>query len=254
MKGVCGVFGGDHAVYHAVAEAQTGRNFQRLKTGVSGKTDEFKVPSLVEHLHNPVTQQAWSTISSLDPFGMDSNRPSISATPANMEVPEVMGRLRRDGTIVNEDGHIRVIKVAVDPIWHLERVAAQVGVTEADLRDRLVTWTQNNTIADPENKYFLPSIGGTTLYIIGDPAAITDPDREVACRPHDECNGSDVFGTDICTCRPYLAYAIQVRVLFCCAPLVVRRPACCAPPPPPPFRRRRRRRRRLSAAAAAAQL
>ena len=56
---------------------------------------------------------------------------------------------------------------------------------------------------------FLPSIGGTTVYLIGDPLAITDPNREVACRPHDECNGSDVFGTDICTCRPYLAYAIQ---------------------------------------------
>ena len=34
----------------------------------------------------------------------------------------------------------------------------------------------------------------------------------MACRPHDECNGSDVFGTDICTCRPYLAYAIQDAV------------------------------------------
>ena len=33
--------------------------------------------------------------------------------------------------------------------------------------------------------------------------------RKVALRPHDECNGSDVFGTDICTCRPYLVYAIQ---------------------------------------------
>jgi len=59
---------------------------------------------------------------------------------------------------------------------------------------------------------FLPSIGGTTLYLFGDPSAITDPDREVACRPHDECNGSDVFGTDICTCRPYLVYAIQDAV------------------------------------------
>ncbi len=24
---------------------------------------------------------------------------------------------------------------------------------------------------------------------------------------HDECNGSDVFGSDICTCRPYLRTA-----------------------------------------------
>ena len=25
---------------------------------------------------------------------------------------------------------------------------------------------------------------------------------------HDECNGSDVFGSDICTCRPYLVHGI----------------------------------------------
>jgi len=26
---------------------------------------------------------------------------------------------------------------------------------------------------------------------------------------HDECNGSDVFGSDICTCRPYLTHGIE---------------------------------------------
>jgi GTP cyclohydrolase II len=26
---------------------------------------------------------------------------------------------------------------------------------------------------------------------------------------HDECNGSDVFGSDICTCRPYLVHGIE---------------------------------------------
>jgi GTP cyclohydrolase II len=26
---------------------------------------------------------------------------------------------------------------------------------------------------------------------------------------HDECNGSDVFGSDICTCRPYLAHGVE---------------------------------------------
>ena len=28
-------------------------------------------------------------------------------------------------------------------------------------------------------------------------------------RVHDECNGSDVFGSDICTCRPYLLHGIE---------------------------------------------
>jgi hypothetical protein len=31
-------------------------------------------------------------------------------------------------------------------------------------------------------------------------------------RVHDECNGSDVFGSDICTCRPYLTHAIEESI------------------------------------------
>ena len=34
----------------------------------------------------------------------------------------------------------------------------------------------------------------------------------LACRVHDECNGSDVFGSDICTCRPYLTHGIEICV------------------------------------------
>ena len=57
---------------------------------------------------------------------------------------------------------------------------------------------------------FLPPIGGITLYIFGDPAAYRRPKRRtLACRVHDECNGSDVFGSDICTCRPYLTHGIE---------------------------------------------
>jgi GTP cyclohydrolase II len=29
---------------------------------------------------------------------------------------------------------------------------------------------------------------------------------------HDECNGSDVFGSDICTCRPYLIHGIAEAI------------------------------------------
>ena len=41
---------------------------------------------------------------------------------------------------------------------------------------------------------FLPPIGGLTAYIFGDPAAIADPNKKLAVRVHDECNGSDVLG------------------------------------------------------------
>jgi GTP cyclohydrolase II len=38
---------------------------------------------------------------------------------------------------------------------------------------------------------------------------MSDPSKELTLRVHDECNGSDVFGSDICTCKPYLIFAIE---------------------------------------------
>merc|ERR1712196_21926 len=55
---------------------------------------------------------------------------------------------------------------------------------------------------------FLPPIG-STCYIWGDASKIEDEDVELTVRVHDECNGSDVFGSDICTCRPYLTHGIE---------------------------------------------
>jgi GTP cyclohydrolase II len=67
-------------------------------------------------------------------------------------------------------------------------------------------------ITRPDLDVFLPPIGGLTAYFFGDIEKIHDPNVPLACRVHDECNGSDVFGSDICTCRPYLAHGIEVCV------------------------------------------
>jgi GTP cyclohydrolase II len=56
---------------------------------------------------------------------------------------------------------------------------------------------------------FLPPIGGQTVYVFGRPGDLADPTVPLTARVHDECNGSDVFGSDICTCRPYLTHAIE---------------------------------------------
>lgn len=61
-------------------------------------------------------------------------------------------------------------------------------------------------------KLFLPPIGGLTVYCFGDPLRMSDPDVKLALRIHDECNGSDVFGSDICTCRPYLIFGLEEAV------------------------------------------
>jgi GTP cyclohydrolase II len=48
--------------------------------------------------------------------------------------------------------------------------------------------------------------------MFGDVSTISNPNVPLTVRVHDECNGSDVFGSDICTCRPYLMHAIEEGV------------------------------------------
>lgn len=64
-------------------------------------------------------------------------------------------------------------------------------------------------ITRPDIKVFLPPIGNLTVYVFGNPAYLSDESKVLTLRVHDECNGSDVFGSDICTCKPYLVYAIE---------------------------------------------
>jgi GTP cyclohydrolase II len=64
-------------------------------------------------------------------------------------------------------------------------------------------------VTRPDLQVFLPPIGGTTAYLFGDVGKLADHRTQITCRVHDECNGSDVFGSDICTCRPYLIHGIE---------------------------------------------
>jgi GTP cyclohydrolase II len=144
-------------------------------------------------------------------------RPSIAVTKARLNLPEVTGamgagRLKADGTVLHASGDISVTKIAIDPVWHLPGVAARFGVSEGELRRTLFEQTGGmfpELVTRPDMSVFLPPIGNITAYIMGEIGALTDPKRRLACRVHDECNGSDVFGSDICTCRPYLIHGIE---------------------------------------------
>jgi GTP cyclohydrolase II len=172
-------------------------------------------------------------IVSLDPFGHlvseafrdylalgHDIRPSIAVTRAHIDVPEVRaaigaGRIRVDGQIVSPNGNVRVTKAAIDPVWYLPGLAQRFGVSEAALRRDLYEQTGGmypDLLRRNDLKVFLPPIGGSTVYIFGDPAMLGDEKTPIACRVHDECNGSDVFGSDICTCRPYLVHGIEICI------------------------------------------
>src|SRR5215207_864113 len=144
-------------------------------------------------------------------------RPSIAVTKARLNMPEILGamsrrRLKADGAVLHQSGDVSVTKIAVDPVWHLPGIAERFGVSERDLRRTLFEQTGGmfpELVTRFDTHVFLPPIGGASVYIVGDPAALADPKRTVACRVHDECNGSDVFGSDICTCRPYLVHGLE---------------------------------------------
>jgi GTP cyclohydrolase II len=125
------------------------------------------------------------------------------------------GRLTPDGDILAANGDVKVTKVAIEPVWWLPGVAKRFSISETDLRRGLFEQTGGmfpELVTRPDLKTFLPPIGGMTVYLFGETRKLGKPKTRIACRVHDECNGSDVFGSDICTCRPYLAHGIEVCI------------------------------------------
>ncbi|MGA0601922.1 GTP cyclohydrolase II [Caulobacter sp. KR2-114] len=221
-RNAIGAHGGAYSIYRALAIS-------------AGALDPMVRPELVNTFPaaeiGPHAQ--WSEpgkIVSLDPWGHRvaedfaaelaegvDIRPTIAVTKARLTLPELQeaiakGRLAEDGEIVKAGGEVAVTKAALDPVWYLPGVAERFEVDELSLRRTLFEQTGGmypELVTRPDLKVFLPPIGGITLYIFGDPARIGDTRYRLTCRVHDECNGSDVFGSDICTCRPYLTHGIE---------------------------------------------
>src|SRR5215813_2093058 len=222
QRNVIGSHAGGYAIYRALAVA-------------AGALDPGRRPDLTDTAPAEVIgpHPQWADperIVSLDPFGAlvadvyrdylrdgYDIRPTIAVSKANIEIPEVRraveaGRLTVDGTIMKAAGIAVVTKAAIEPVWHLPGVARRFGCSEADLRRTLFEETGGmfpELVTRSDLEVFLPPIGGQTVYVFGSAAALATPEVPLTARVHDECNGSDVFGSDICTCRPYLAHAIE---------------------------------------------
>jgi len=221
-RNVVGTHAGSYSVYRAVAVA-------------AGALDPLRKPDLTNtsptNVIGPFPQ--WfdaNKIVALDPFGAIVSdvfrsyfekgydiRPTIAVTRAQIKMPELAeaiaaGRLNVDGKILRSGGAVVVTKAAIEPVWYLPGVAARFGCPEAELRRTLFEHTAGmfpELVTRGDLDVFLPPIGGATVYMFGDTASIPNPELPLAVRVHDECNGSDVFGSDICTCRPYLTHGIE---------------------------------------------
>src|SRR4029079_10480561 len=219
---VIGPHSGSYGVYRALAVA--------AKSLTRGHRPDLTNTSPTDAI-GPYPQ--WSEpdgIVSLDPWGAlvadvykaflakgDDIRPTIAVTKAHIDLPEVhdaiaAGRLVPDGKVLLENGAAVVTKAAIEPVWWLPGIALRFNVTEADLRRALFEETGGmypELVTRSDLEVLLPPVGGQTVYIFGNPRDLADPGVTLTARVHDECNGSDVFGSDICTCRPYLTHAIE---------------------------------------------
>lgn len=224
-RNVIGTHSGGYAIYRALAVASG--------TLQSDHRADLTNTAPVEYIGPHPSWAIPEKIISLDPFGAVVGevftsyyeqgydiRPTIAITKAHINLPELQdavekGRLPIDGKILKPGGDLVVTKAAIEPVWYLPGIARRFKITEGELRRSLFEQTGGmfpELVTRSDLEVFLPPIGGVTVYILGDLAAITDPDKPLAVRVHDECNGSDVFGSDICTCRPYLVHGIEVCV------------------------------------------
>jgi GTP cyclohydrolase II len=222
QRNVIGTHSGSYGVYRALAVA-------------AGALMRGHKPDLTNTMPtDPIGPYAsWGDpdrIVSMDPFGAVvadafreeiaagyDIRPTIAVTKAHIDMPEVRAavagnRLAADGRILLANGSAVVTKTAIEPVWWLPGVAKRFGVAEGELRRVLFEETGGmypELVTRGDLEVFLPPIGGQTAYVFGDPKHLADPSVTLTARVHDECNGSDVFGSDICTCRPYLTHAIE---------------------------------------------
>ena len=222
QRNVVGTHSGSYGVYRALAVAAG-----NLVKGHRADLTDTSPTDLV----GPYPQ--WGDpkkIVSIDPWGASVQvvyadylaqgydiRPTIAVTKAHIHLPEIkqalaFQRLAIDGKVLLEDASATVTKIAVEPVWWLPGVAERFKVSEADLRRALFEETGGmypELVTRSDLEVFLPPIGGQTLYVFGEVRDLANPNVTLTARVHDECNGSDVFGSDICTCRPYLTHAIE---------------------------------------------
>jgi GTP cyclohydrolase II len=225
-RNVIGTHSGSYSVYRALAVAAGALSREHkadltntAPTDVIGPYPQWSEPGKIVSL-DPWGAMVAEVFADELAAGHDM-RPTIAVTKAHVMLPEVVeavqkGRLSPDGRILLPSGAALVTKAAIEPVWYLPGVAQRFNCSETDLRRVLFEETGGmypELVTRSDLEVFLPPIGGQTVYVFGDARDLADPSIELTARVHDECNGSDVFGSDICTCRPYLTHAIEECIL-----------------------------------------
>ena len=233
-RNVIGAHAGAYSVYRALAVAAG--QLCRRRTARTSPTPRPPVPigpfpQWSDPRRHRVSMDPWGHLAAQAFAAGDRGRAGHPAQhrrspSAHIAMPEIARRASRAGsascrmaTVLSRRPAMSVVtKIAIEPVWHLPGIARRFGIPmcgglrralfEQYRRACFPNWSPGRT-----STCSCRPIGGSDRCICSaTPAKLGRLETRIACRIHDECNGSDVFGSDICTCRPYLAQGIEVCV------------------------------------------
>ena len=150
----------------------------------------------------------WEKMNTINPVGLWSSPSTIACVRAKLDIKDLVP-LKQDGLIVDKDNMVHCLKIAIHYSWSLKGISKRLSIDEKKLRDIFYKKIKNPDFLDFQKDIYLPTIPGISIFIFGDIRKLNDESTEVTVRIHDQCLNSDCFRGTICTCAPYLFWAID---------------------------------------------
>lgn len=169
---------------------------------------DHDLKSLIEY-NKEYKKDLWEKISSINPLGLSSSPPTIACVRATLDIKDIIPSLEIDHKIIDSNFMVHCLKIAVHYTWDLEKISNRLEIKEEHLRNTFYKKLKNPDFLDRNKKFYLPNIPGISIFIFGDIQKLKDEKTEVTLRIHDQCLNSDCFRGTICTCAPYLFWAME---------------------------------------------
>ncbi len=203
-----GNYGADHIPYHVLTDVKNGIKISESARNI---TKDENVNKDLDFLFKELEKRKdnnWDKIVTLNPYGLYSSPPTIAAVQARLELDGMID-YETDGVIVNKDRTINCLKIAIEQVWNLEGISKRLNIDENNLRQKFYEYFNDDNFLNKDKKLYIPCIGGISIFAFGDIKKLADPNTQVCLRIHDACLNSDCFRGTICTCAPYLFWAIN---------------------------------------------
>lgn len=233
QRNVIGAWAWPYAIFHAIAEAKgeitprfrpdfSRSAFMPLPRPLSEADSAEKEGTGVFDPTKPIEHDAFGYRPHLSFRAIFDNgaqiKQTVTAAPDEIRIERVArdfedGRIKADGILISERGHVLCTKIATNPVWHLPSIAKAYGISESELRGALFQATNNPDFLDrPELEVYLPPYEGSSFYVFGDLRRLANPETKIGVRIHDACKNSDVHDTTRCTCKAYMDFAKEEGV------------------------------------------